>query len=70
MICHFSIVDGMWGDWSQYTPCSTTCGNGTRRRSRRCDDPQPQYKGIDCEGAPFEQINCTNSLPCAGMSVL
>ncbi|EDO28698.1 predicted protein [Nematostella vectensis] len=45
-------VDGAWGAWGDYSTCSRTCGGGVRHRSRRCDNPKPQYGGKDCPGSP------------------
>ncbi|XP_052715439.1 hemicentin-1-like isoform X2 [Crassostrea angulata] len=54
-------VDGdslAWGDWS---PCSVTCGNGTRVRSRACIPPK--YGGLNCTEPLFEMNNCSQ-VPC------
>jgi hypothetical protein len=32
-------IHGSWGPWSEWSQCSTTCGNGVRYRSRLCDSP-------------------------------
>lgn len=38
-----------WGPWSAWTPCSETCGAGTRTRYRVCNDPSPRYGAAFCE---------------------
>lgn len=40
---------GGWGEWSEWTPCSTTCAGGTRNRYRVCDSPPPRYGALFCE---------------------
>ncbi|KAL4226070.1 hypothetical protein ACF0H5_014058 [Mactra antiquata] len=52
-------IDGMWGAWSQWFECSTTCGPGTITRNRTCDNPQPQYGGSTCPGKFIDTTNCS-----------
>ncbi|XP_053403013.1 hemicentin-1-like [Mercenaria mercenaria] len=47
-------IDGNWGDWSQWSTCSATCGNQTISRTRSCDNPAAQYGGADCSGSDIE----------------
>ena len=42
-----------WDAWSQ---CSTSCGHGTRSRSRSCTTPT--YAGLPCSGAASETGSC------------
>ena len=55
----FALVNGGFGPWSAFTPCSTSCGDGTKHRVRRCNNPPPMYGGKDCVGITthFEKCN-------------
>ncbi|XP_019645301.1 PREDICTED: angiopoietin-1 receptor-like [Branchiostoma belcheri] len=57
-------VDGGWSPWTDWPPCSVTCGNGTRTRTRTCDNPIPAYSGRDCEGAASETQTCQDQPAC------
>ncbi|CAH1240217.1 HMCN1 [Branchiostoma lanceolatum] len=43
-------VDGMWSAWSEYSPCTVTCGGGAMQRTRECTAPVPVHGGRPCEG--------------------
>lgn len=34
------VVDGSWGPWSSFTPCSRSCGGGIQKSVRDCDHPE------------------------------
>ena len=51
-------VDGSWGAWQIWTPCSQTCGVGTAERVRSCSSPVPAHGGADCQGKPSETKIC------------
>ncbi|XP_060583932.1 A disintegrin and metalloproteinase with thrombospondin motifs adt-1-like, partial [Ruditapes philippinarum] len=51
-------VDGVWGDWGQWSDCGVTCGQGERLRTRECIFPDPANMGADCSGAPNETEIC------------
>ncbi|XP_033728342.1 hemicentin-1-like isoform X2 [Pecten maximus] len=57
--CNTTNVNGGWGTWSSWSPCSVSCGSGHRNRTRVCDNPTPQHGGHYCHGhnAAFE--HCT-----------
>ena len=55
---HTIVVDGVFGEWDDWTPCSTTCGGGDQTRVRQCDNPAAQFGGKDCEGDPTDCQRC------------
>ncbi|XP_055373377.1 uncharacterized protein LOC129606828 isoform X2 [Condylostylus longicornis] len=52
------LDSGGWGNWSEWTPCSTTCSSGTQNRYRLCDSPPPRYGAKFCEGSAVETKSC------------
>lgn len=57
------IVNGIWVEWSDWTGCTLTCGNGTKTRNRTCNGPF--FGGEECDGAVNETVLC-NSFYCPG----
>ena len=60
------LVDGKWGEWTEFSNCSLECGTGTKERTRVCDAPAPEGDGKNCPGFPndgYETKNC-NTQPC------
>ena len=53
-----SSANGQWSYWSSWSRCSVTCGEGTRRRVRRCDNPAPSDDGRPCVGADADTKAC------------
>jgi hypothetical protein len=49
-------VDGGWSEWG---PCSASCGAGTQTRS--CDSPAPAHGGLRCDG---DSSRACNADPC------
>lgn len=37
---HYERIDGQWGPWSKYSPCSRECGGGIQKSTRECDHPR------------------------------
>ncbi|XP_043543474.1 semaphorin-5A-like [Chiloscyllium plagiosum] len=60
-------LDGGWGSWSTWTPCSEPCGGGSQHRVRECDSPSPRDGGRGCRGSPDQRREC-NKKPCEGWS--
>jgi len=46
-----------WGDWSEYSACSASCGYATKRRERTCTSPESSDETIPCQG-PTEYVQC------------
>lgn len=57
-------INGNWSPWSDLSSCSASCGEGTMQRSRSCNNPPPQYNGLNCEGFDFEKLPCDTGIPC------
>ena len=56
---HLVAIDCKWSDWTEYTVCSKTCGEGIKEKSR--DVIQPAlYGGQSCEGPDHQ----TDTQPC------
>ncbi|KAL4218698.1 hypothetical protein ACF0H5_021286 [Mactra antiquata] len=63
-LCEYKYVDGGWTDWIESEGCSVTCGNGTKIKSRTCENPEPLYIGMDCEGDSFQVVECDTNVTC------
>lgn len=57
-------VDGGWSKWSPPLPCPATCGVGTTKRVRECNNPSPMFGGAGCFGPDFKIIECTPGIEC------
>lgn len=58
-------VDGVWGTWSVYGACSTTCGSGQKTRTRSCDSPAPSGDGAACSGLSTGTASCNTDVICS-----
>ncbi|KAK7487427.1 hypothetical protein BaRGS_00021389, partial [Batillaria attramentaria] len=57
------VLDGQYGQWSEWGQCTRTCGGGEQIRTRACDSPMPQNGGQHCSGPEEETQDC-NTNPC------
>ena len=60
------LVDGKYGNWSEWTTCTKFCGGGLQRRMRICNNPPPFGTGKNCEGPSFQIQSCSNNF-CEGL---
>ncbi|XP_071421021.1 hemicentin-1 [Pithys albifrons albifrons] len=58
-------VDGSWGQWQAWSPCSASCGGGEQSRERQCSSPAPLHRGRPCAGDSSQIARC-NPQPCPG----
>ena len=61
-------VDGGYSEWSTFSECSLTCGEGVQGRERTCNNPAPKGKGKSCDhlGPTTETKKCKLA-ECAGV---
>ncbi|XP_061490012.1 hemicentin-1 isoform X2 [Rhineura floridana] len=52
-------VNGAWGSWLPWGPCSETCGKGTHTRLRLCNNPPPSFDGVYCDGPDAQMQVCS-----------
>ena len=64
------IVDGGWGEWSDWSTCPVTCGGADQIRNRTCDTPKPLYGGDNCtvDGSTDKDTQICNEQKCPGKS--
>ena len=61
------LVNGGYGAWTSYGPCSKTCGAGTQTRSRPCNNPAPLNGGKNCSSlGPAKESKPCNIEMCYG----
>jgi hypothetical protein len=65
-LLRYILVDGGYSAWGKWDSCSVTCGGGTKKRSRTCTSPAPQFGGKDCQGVKSQTATC-NKQECPSM---
>ncbi|RWS26881.1 hypothetical protein B4U80_04927 [Leptotrombidium deliense] len=58
------VVDCMVTDWSEWSPCSKTCGPNGRKTRRRQIKLSPQNGGVPCPTKLVQRRKCKNNPPC------
>ena len=54
----FILVHGNWGGFGAYETCSKSCGGGTQKRYRSCNNPAPAHGGRTCAGLNYQFRAC------------
>ncbi|KAK3737748.1 hypothetical protein QZH41_017206, partial [Actinostola sp. cb2023] len=52
-------IHGGWSIWGPWSSCNANCGQGTRSRKRKCDNPYPMRKGKKCTGSEDGNGKCS-----------
>ncbi|XP_052105775.1 SCO-spondin-like [Mytilus californianus] len=55
---NYCPINGNWTDWSVWSTCSHSCGEGFQSRNRTCSNPVPQFGGNECLGNGTEDVMC------------
>ena len=57
---------GGWTQWSEWSGCSQSCGQGLKSRHRQCGNPEPAFGGNVCVGQDIDEQYCDNLPKCDG----
>lgn len=60
----YCAVHGSWGPWSDFSPCSVTCGVGLQMSTRFCNNPPPKHGGQGCQGDASRYQICNTQQQC------
>ena len=61
-------VDCEWADFTDWTSCSKTCGQGSQVRTRETFRV-PMNGGNPCKGPKIQERNCLPRIECPGNSI-
>ena len=62
------LVHGGFSEWGEWSPCTLSCGSGTKETARTCTNPEPEHGGDNCTGEFSQTVDC-NTQSCPGRSV-
>ncbi|CAC5400118.1 HMCN [Mytilus coruscus] len=60
------VINGSWGEWTNYSDCTVSCDGGFQTRFRLCNSPSPENGGLDCNGSSSQTRPCKTE-DCPGM---
>ena len=60
------VINGSWSEWSSWSSCAEDC---SQTRNRSCDNPPPQYGGLNCSGHDAETSVCHGEDCCPQTSI-
>ena len=50
-----------WRAWDAWSPCSKSCGEGSRSRARSCNKNHMCHDGSECGGDTTQTENCQDN---------
>ena len=54
----FTIVNGGFSNWNEWSICDRPCGKGLRTQRRYCNNPVPSLNGLACKGSDIMTVPC------------
>ncbi|WAR30280.1 ECT-like protein, partial [Mya arenaria] len=57
-VCALETCPDGWENWSDWSSCSVTCGQGLKHRHRTCNDTMGAMLGGGCIGSDQERMEC------------
>lgn len=66
-ICNTNLcpIDGGFSEWTIFSKCTKSCGNGTQQRTRNCSNPEPKHGGRECSSlGPHTETRKCNTHHC------
>jgi len=62
-------INGGFTEWSEWSDCDASCGDGQQTKSRTCTNPEPANDGDDCIGEKTEVQSCSSGVECPDQCV-